>query len=111
MAIEHDAIPTQRDRHVVQVTALEGAPERIEFALRFAREQMGAFQQQEGWLRTVGLTSLDGRRALIIGFWESDDAYMGSRATLDALRERSHSAGIEITDVSRYEVVFDDHVE
>jgi heme-degrading monooxygenase HmoA len=112
MPIEHDAIPTDHTRPVVRVTAFEGPPDRVKIALNHAREQMrAAFQSQEGWLRTVGCTSSDGRRGMIIGFWESDQAVVEGRQTLGALRERAQAAGISIVDFSRYEVVFDEHVE
>ena len=48
---------------------------------------------------------------MIISFWESDEAVMGGRETLGVLRERADAAGISIVDFSRYEVVFDEHVE
>jgi heme-degrading monooxygenase HmoA len=112
MPFEHDTIQTGPVRPVVRMTAFEGPPDRVEMALNYAREQMGAASQtQEGWLRTVGLTSSDGRRGMIIGFWENDEAVLESRATLAALRERAQRAGISITDHASYEVVFDDHVE
>lgn len=112
MAIEHDAIRTGPVRPVVRVTTFEGPPDRVEMALNHAQEQMGAASQtQEGWLRTVGLTSSDGRRGMIIGFWESDEAVLESRATLAALRERAQKSGVSITHHSSYEVFFDDHVE
>ena len=112
MPIEHDTIQIEPDRPVVRVTTLEGPPDRVKLALSHARDQMGAaFQTHEGWLRTVGLTSSDGRRGMIISFWESDEAVMGGRATLGVLRERAEAAGISIVDFFRYEVVFDEHVE
>jgi hypothetical protein len=112
VAVEHDDIRTGPVRPVVRVTAFEGPPDRVETALNYAREQLAvASHAQEGWLRTVGLTSSDGRRGMIIGFWESKEAVLGSRTTLAALRERAHTAGISITDHFGYEVLFDDHVE
>jgi len=112
MPIEHDDIRTGPVRPVVRLTAIEGPPDRVEMALNYAREQMGAASQtQEGWLRTIGLTSSDGRRRMIIGFWQNDEAVLESRETLAALRDRAHRAGISITDHSSYEVFFDDHVE
>lgn len=112
MAIDHDAIVVDRGRSIARLIVIEGSPDRIASALHHAREQMElAAQGQEGWLRTVGLTSADGRRGVIIGYWKDEESALASNATFGALRQQAQAAGISITEMARYEVVFDDGVE
>jgi hypothetical protein len=112
MPIEHDAIPTGPTQPVVFATNVEGAPENVERALGLMHGHLlAAYRGQPGWQGAIGLKSFDGRRTLVLNFWESASALQENIAAIARVRERAGALGVTITDTERFEIHFDERVE
>jgi len=108
VAVERDDLVQNPSSAWVRVTSFEGAPGMVDQAMQLAAEQLvPLLRSSEGWQRTLGLRSHDGRQGLVLSFWEDHAALLGSEATTTVVRQRAASAGLD-ADVERLELVFDE---
>lgn len=109
MPIEHDAIPTSPEQPVVWATTVEGAPENLERALNLVRVQiLSVFAGQPGWQGAMGLVSSDGRRSMVLSFWENAATLQENIGAAMRLREHAGSLGVTISGSDRLEILFDE---
>ena len=107
MTIERDDL-TDPSGAWVQVTSFEGTPAVIDVALQqVSRQLVPLLRDSEGWRRTIGLRSPDGRQGVVLSFWADRDALIGSERTTVEVRERAAAAGLDV-DVDRLELRFDE---
>jgi hypothetical protein len=96
------------DAAAARVTRIEGAPDQIDDAVTYARDNvLERLRALDGWKGALALADRDTGQACLITFWESTDALGASeeRAT-DLRRESAEASGGTISGVERYDVVF-----
>jgi hypothetical protein len=103
MAVEHDRIV---DLPWARVTVLDGPESAIELALGATIAQVvPGLRAEDGFRGFLALKRADGRRAVVLTFWES--AAAGARGGVSGfgLRDNAAALGISITDVHLLELV------
>jgi hypothetical protein len=108
MAIERDDLARDPTRAWVRMTTFDGSPEVVDQAMQAVSRQLAPLlRTAEGWQRTMGLMSQDGRQGILLSFWEDHSAMLGSEATTFEVRRRGAEAGLGV-DVERLELLFDE---
>ena len=89
-----------------RMTTLEGPPDQVDEGLRYVREQVLPFmQQQDGFKGFIALGDRQSGKVIGVSFWESEQAMQASEEAGD--RARSDSAEVvsaSVVGVERYEV-------
>jgi heme-degrading monooxygenase HmoA len=91
-----------------RVSILEGSPDKIDEAMRQARERVvPQAKELDGFKGMIALGDRQSGKLLGITFWESEEALRASEEEANRLRsETAEASGEEITGVERYEVGF-----
>jgi hypothetical protein len=108
VAIERDDLAGDPTRAWVRVTRFEGTPAVVDGAMELASQQLlPLLRSSEGWQRTIGLRSHDGRAGVVLSFWEDHAALLGSERTTVEVRQRAAAAGLAF-EIDRLELLFDE---
>ena len=89
-----------------RMTTLEGPPDQVDEGLRYVREQVLPFmQQQEGFKGFIALGDRQSGKVIGVSLWESEQAMHASEEAGDRARSDSAQAvGASVAGVERYEV-------
>jgi hypothetical protein len=81
--------------------------------MRFVEQQVvPTIRELSGWKGAVGLASPDGRRALMLIFWDSLETLVASAGDMRLFQESAASSGVNVvTGVERFEVILDERPE
>ena len=90
-----------------RLTTIEGVPEKMDDAARYAREQtLSQLQQMDGFQGFVALGDRQSGKLLGLAFWESEEALRATEGAASSVRSGvAEAAGGTVASVEQYEVV------
>jgi heme-degrading monooxygenase HmoA len=93
-----------------RVSKLQGPPEMIDEAVRYANENiLPKAKQLKGWKGVVSLGDRNTGEGLLVTFWETEEDMLASEeAGVQFRRESADQSGGAVGETTRYEVLVDE---